>query len=253
MKKVFVCWDSKVTAAEVEAIANGVRQMSTLCYDREFVVYGGESWSDGEYSSGRWYVDHARKTDDGKLDASSLIELYKARPLLEDDPYVGIYFTVEEMVSADGSECFDLNDVQAGVAVQSVARFRQLSAYEEKLCLERVFRHELGHLLNMAAHGRHNGHCAKAGCTMRTGKDVGEWIKFALEENRFSSKFCPQCLTDLRRYESRLKGTSKHKDQYKDQHKNQQFGVGAKGRLAGNRPALNTRYKADRPSAKMRR
>lgn len=215
MKKIFISWDNDITESEADAIICGVNQMSVICRERKFVVYGANSWSSGSYSSGQWYVDHAQRTVTGQVDGDSLVDLLQSEPWQVTEPHIDVFFTSEDLTARDRGRylnyCFGLADVVAGISVQSVARFRHLSVHERKLCIERVFRHEIGHLLGMASSGRANteenlgSHCLNLGCTMRQGLNINQWLRHSLEENRYCSKFCPQCLTELHRNEAREK------------------------------------------------
>lgn len=216
---VNVCWSSKLSDFEVQAIRGACNQVCELFPELTFTIYGSNPWSEGEYSSADWYVDQAKEyvtrwiTASGEiierrqLDADSIVDRLEEEPWQQSDPHIDIMMVSEDLMAFDQGYplAFVFGLADGRVTVQSVARYRGLHPHDRYLAIQAVVWHELGHILGMAgdlgrSHTEYNlgPHCTNYCCVMRQGLSVEEWVQHARQTT--SRIYCPQCLADARRY-----------------------------------------------------
>lgn len=201
---IHICWDSDLTGIEAEAVIEGINEIA-LVAKRQVRVFGSNSWFNGDYYSANWYVNNSRRRG-SQVNAADMLNLLHLEPW-QEQPHIDLLVTSKDLYSSNHNlnYVFGMAYPEWNVAVQSIFRFRQagLRGNELKLNIRRVVRHEVGHLLGMAAESRVNtvescgSHCANPVCTMRQGLSVAAWQILTKMENKAGILFCPDCLSDL--------------------------------------------------------
>lgn len=208
MPPIYVMYDSGVDKFEEEAILAALKSLLQI-QGLDITCYGSESWSEGDYSSADWYIQHTNRIQGNfgevQLDANQLLELIVNEPW-QVDPHIDIMITSHDITTFDNGK--QLNFV-FGLAyqratVQSIARFRSCPDSDRFIAIETVIWHELGHILGMAADlNRTNTednlgpHCTNPGCVMQQGLSVSEWVKHAREAKQAQQIYCQQCFDDV--------------------------------------------------------
>lgn len=102
--------------------------------------------------------------------------------------------------------CFGAANHGRGTTVQSVCRYRELTAEEEQACIGRTLRHELGHIFGLAKDPmrtntiRKNGmHCLNPACGMRWSPNKKVLLERIEEERLAGRYFCEECMADLKK------------------------------------------------------
>lgn len=211
MLPIYISYDNGLDAIERTAIREAVLEFQRIFPERKFYNFGSKAWSDGDFSSGDWYVNHARrvmrKNFPLQLDAGSILHLFEREPWQNLEEHIDVFFTSHDLTARFGFQwlnfCFGLT--RGHNTVQSVSRFRRLAFRNRKLAVKAVLLHELGRVLGAAADpGRHcteenlGRHCTNYGCIMRQGLTVEEWVEHAMQaESR--GWYCTDCRNDIRR------------------------------------------------------
>ena len=213
---IYVLFDTSVTEEERQAVVRTVEDTRPLFpgFWMETVAPGKTAEEEKIRKNMDSYIE-GTQTENGRYDA--LIVLRRLESLAErrKDAEAVLLFTGRDLcLSSQGiSWCFGAGRVKAHTAVCSVIRYRKLTEQERLRCIRRTMRHEIGHILGLAADsGRknteeHSGpHCTAPGCSMRQAGTLEKLLAFSLEEDRQGWCFCPDCLAELEAARKRLTG-----------------------------------------------
>lgn len=204
MQQVIICWDKTITAKEGQMIEQAAKNCVDYFPGVSFKTVGRAAWTNDRRTSGETVISHAERRN-GQVNVYSVMqEVCKARDA-EHGKYHVVVFTAEDLNTFDNGLVFCFGARVGDIIVESVRRFRHLNAEDEKLCVLRILRHELGHLYGAAAgkyldnpKSLYRAHCTNKGCSMRQTKNVNEVLQMAREENRYRP-FCAECEADIAR------------------------------------------------------
>lgn len=204
MQQVKICWDKTVTPNEGLMIEQAAKNCVNYFPGVSFETVGRAAWTKDKRTSGETVMSRAERRN-GQVNVYSVMqEVCKARDA-EHGQYHVVVFTAEDLNTFDNGLVFCFGARIGDIIVESVHRFRGLSADDEKLCILRILRHELGHLYGAAANKNldkekslYRSHCTNKKCSMRQTKNVKEVLQMAREENVYKP-FCPECEADIAR------------------------------------------------------
>lgn len=213
---IFVSWTSGVVEEEGQAAVQGVRDvLEAAGQTREVRVFGSRQWSQGDYGCADWYQEqtmfHPVRERHGygpQTNASHIIGLMSREPWQKKQPHLDVMLVDRDTSTGEENMNFVFGVTWPGFGfVQSVARIREAGRDLNLRLLQRVSRHEFGHVLGLPSRGyqveQNLGlHCTNV-CCMRQGLHLQAWVAQLNEEERSGVMFCSPCLTELRNLPSR--------------------------------------------------
>lgn len=204
MLAIYVAYDSSLDAFERGCVHEAMRKFASEFPQRKVMIYGARSWSTGKFSNADWYIDNAKKLNNGlQVDAWSVINLLIMEPWQKGNPHIDIMLTARDLGREDLNYCFGMT---AGrYTVQSVFRYRHLGVDDRRRAIEAVIWHELGHVFMCAGnphrthivHDSYGKHCTNPGCVMQRVRNLPDLVRIARGVRQ--EIYCPQCLADIAR------------------------------------------------------
>ena len=207
-----IMYDNNLDDIERSAIRDAAETLVRLGFNQKIRIFGSQKWSEGNYSSAEWYLDHAEKIrrPDGsiQINASSINDLMSGEPWQRSDPHIDIMITSRDLTARSGTGYlnFCFGAARGRFITSSIARYRNLFDGDRYLATKAVILHELGHVFNLAGIHRTNTeenlgpHCTNPKCIMRQGLNVPIWVNHARESAATNQWYCPQCLEDFKNY-----------------------------------------------------
>lgn len=208
MLPIYCMYDSGIDRTEERAIVEGLAEFLNVFPERRIINFGMHPFGEGDYSSADWYIKHAKKhIHFGRiqLEADSLVDLMMQEPW-QADPHIDLFFVSNDLYQKDSNApfCFGLSCKR--VSVQSVFRYRRMSANDRFLAVKHTVLHELGHILGMVSNQdrakikeQQGLHCTSPGCVMRQGITALDWVKNAKASDKNHTTYCPLCRAEAER------------------------------------------------------
>ncbi len=204
MQRIIVCWDKTISAAEGAMIEQAARNCINYFPGITLNVVGREAWTKNKRTSGETVMKSAERRN-GQVNVYSVMQKVCNARDAEKGKYRVVVFTGEDLNAFGDGLSFCFGARVGDTIVESVHRFRGLRANDEKLCILRILRHELGHMYGAAANKNPNhpktlyrAHCTNSGCSMRQTLSVNDVLRMAKEENA-KRPFCAECEADIAR------------------------------------------------------
>ncbi|MDR1032550.1 MAG: hypothetical protein LBL84_00880 [Candidatus Nomurabacteria bacterium] len=212
MKNIVICHDSGLSSIESQAVNMAAARLANMVPNR-VLNYGSQAYvadSSAPYSSPDWYIRSALRLGD-QIYAGSLLQLLIDEPYQRASPHIDLFVASHDLTDVHDGQwlnyCFGSAQVEWGVDVQSVYRFRSVrdTALRQGLIVW-VILHEVGHLLGMAADQRRSNteyklglHCTNRGCVMQQSMSLTEAINHVRDAGG-EPRYCPQCLQDMQNH-----------------------------------------------------
>ena len=195
--KVFLA--GEFTDNEVNAVIGGLQQIANLLPRRSIEIGGnGNALVSRIVASAKYRI-----SEYGKQILLTDVANKVLNSGLQDNPNdIVIVISSYDLYEEGYNFVFGSAYPRYGICFDSVARYRDLSKSDQRLTIEWLIRHELGHLCGLVPTGRRHTeekggtHCTNYGCTMRQGWSLNEAVIRA-REIRETHYFCNECLRDL--------------------------------------------------------
>lgn len=211
-RSIFISWTRKVFEEEGQAMVAGIQDILAIAGEkREIIIFGSNTWYQGDWGCADWYQDQARKTRKfgtvtvQQIGNNTLLHLLYSEPRQAHKPHTNVMLIDEDLFDDYRPEStFLYGAAVMGHYVQSVYQFRNnLLGDQEKLSLiRRLARHEFGHTYGLPSVGRQNTidrlgiHCSNI-CSMRQGVSISEWLEQFSQEEYYGVQLCNDCIKDL--------------------------------------------------------
>lgn len=217
VRPVYVMIDEGVTAAEAEAVLDGLTQVMNAADAPQHMsisnlgMWRGAGWLVNgnhltEWNSVDWYVRNTeQQSREGQLHSGKLLQLLHSEPWQEAEPHYDVMVTSRDIYDDDCSFCVGLAVHGFGTVI-STNRFRDLPPQGAYECIVTETMHEVGHVFGLVPETRTTNvemslglHCTNR-CIMRQGLRVPhDWQVITADRLR-GHEFCGECRQDLRRY-----------------------------------------------------
>lgn len=199
---LYLCCDDQLNLRGKLAAQKALSDAALYLPELQAVDLENRPWTPRSPVRGETCLTGCRR-ESGQYDASRIINNLTENLSVLPGPAKILLVTVRDLTMGTMKFCFGAGRLGGRGAVVSVARFLSLSPVEFDHCLSRSVRHEIGHMLTMAADRNRSGteqsngpHCTNPGCIMR------QTLTLTALRNTASDRevFCPQCLADMRRH-----------------------------------------------------
>ena len=216
MLPIYITYDSGLSEFERQAVVDAFTELDRIFPERRFVCYGDEPWDEGFlHCSADWCVEHVRTVSVNgttQLDAGSVCAMLDGELWQRNHPHISVMIVSHDLtaMTLNGYLNFCFGFARGAATVLSVARYRDLSDSDRYLAIKTVIWHEVGHIFGMASNpARRNTeyrlgmHCTSPGCVMRQSMSLTPLVHRARNIAKMGRIFCPLCLADARRNQSR--------------------------------------------------
>ncbi len=166
------------------------------------------------YWGTQWYIDSSFNEDLQQVIAPLFLELMRQEPWQIETPHWDLALIDHDLtdyptagpITKETPHYALGSSLPGSIAVMSVRRVRAIpDARLRQLALQRLVRHNLGHIMGAVSYKRDyrsvkhglETHCVNR-CAMRHASSVEELIEYAIEENNLPYLFCEQCAQELR-------------------------------------------------------
>jgi predicted Zn-dependent protease len=180
--------------------------------DRKIISYQNKPWSKGDFSSGDWYAESADHRGN-QVKFESLRTFFLMEPW-QKAPYshLDIFITSKDIYSEGMNYLFG-GTIPNELTIQSVYRFRREDRQDNMVFLDRVMRHEVGHLLGVPGllvpsnhpriYEKGGLHCRNI-CQMRQSYSYEELRNCIVREINHNVTLCSDCLEEMRRVQKQF-------------------------------------------------